>query len=113
MSLTLYREPYTDNRGFTMIANFGYKDGSGEFFISIDTDKCDGCGDCVPICPANIFEVRDEDPNDPFREILVAAVKESERKKIKYACSSCKPVSDRPPLPCVGACKAGAIAHSL
>jgi len=95
-----------------MIANFGYKDGSGEFFISINTDKCNGCGDCVPICPANIFEVRNEDPNDPFREIPVAAVKESERKKIKYACSPCKPVSDRPPLPCVGACKAGAIVHS-
>ena len=63
-------------------------------------------------CPANIFEVRNEDPNDPFREIPVAAIKESERKKIKYACSPCKPVSDRPPLPCVGACKAGAIAHS-
>jgi Fe-S-cluster-containing hydrogenase component 2 len=95
-----------------MIANFGYKDGSGEFFISIDTDKCDGCGDCVPICPSNIFEVRDEDPNDPFRGMPVAAIKESERKKIKYACSSCKPVSDRPPLPCVGVCKAGAIKHS-
>jgi hypothetical protein len=27
-----------------MIANYGYKDGSGEFFISIDTDCCDGCG---------------------------------------------------------------------
>jgi hypothetical protein len=23
-----------------MIANYGYKDGSGEYYISIDTDKC-------------------------------------------------------------------------
>jgi len=93
-----------------MIANFGFKDGSGEFFISLDTDKCNGCGDCIPACPGSIFEVRDEDPNDPFREIPVAAVKESERRKIKYTCGLCKP--DHPPLPCVGACKAGAIAHS-
>ncbi len=95
-----------------MIANFGYKDGSGEFFISIDTDKCDGCGDCLSACPAHVFEVQDEDPNDPFREIPVATVKESERKKLKYACGSCKPVSDRPTLSCVMACKKGAIVHS-
>jgi Fe-S-cluster-containing hydrogenase component 2 len=95
-----------------MIANFGYKDGSGEFFISIDTDQCNGCGDCIPVCPANIFEVRNQDPNDPFREIPVAAIKEPERRKIKYACSSCKSVSDQPTLPCVGVCKMKAIAHS-
>lgn len=95
-----------------MIANFGYQDGSGEYFISIDTDLCDGCGDCLSACPAQIFEIREEDPNDPFREIPVAAVKESERKKIKYTCSSCKPVADQPPLRCVVACKKGAIGHS-
>ena len=27
-----------------MLANYGYKDASGDFFITIDTDKCDGCG---------------------------------------------------------------------
>ena len=95
-----------------MIANFGYQDGSGEFFISIDTDRCNGCADCILACPANLFEVRDEDPNDPFREIPVAVIKESERKKIKYACSPCKPILDKPPLPCLRACKVGAIAHS-
>lgn len=95
-----------------MIANFGYKDGSGEYFISINTDLCDGCGDCITACPSGIFEIRDEDPNDPFREIPVATVKESERNKIKYACSSCKPLSDRPPLRCLVACKKGAIGHS-
>ena len=95
-----------------MIANFGYKDGSGEYFISLDTDKCNGCGDCVSACPAGIIEIRQEDPNDPFREVPVAAIKDSERKRIKYACSPCKPVADRPALPCVVSCKVKAISHS-
>ncbi len=42
---TLNRKPNT--RGYILIANFEYNDGSGEFFISIDTDRCSGCGDCV------------------------------------------------------------------
>ncbi|MBW1798692.1 MAG: 4Fe-4S binding protein, partial [Deltaproteobacteria bacterium] len=45
-----------------MLANYGYKDASGDFFITIDTDKCDGCGDCVSACPVDVFEVMDEDP---------------------------------------------------
>lgn len=95
-----------------MIAHFGYSDGSGAYFISIDTDKCTGCGDCLLFCPGRVLEVREEDPNDPFRENPVAAVKESERKKIKYVCGPCKPVSGRSPLYCVRACKVGAITHS-
>ena len=94
-----------------MIANYGYKDGSGDFFISIDTDKCDGCGACVEACPADVF-ITGEDPNDPFRDEPVAFVKDEQRKKIKYACGPCKPVSDRPPLPCMEACGPGAIDHS-
>ncbi len=95
-----------------MLANYGYKDGSGEFFITIDTDKCDGCGECVSACPSSCFEVLDEDPNDPLREEPVAVVGEAQRKKLKYACAQCKPASDRPPLPCVEACSPGAISHS-
>ena len=95
-----------------MLANYGYKDGSGDFFITIDTDKCNGCGDCAPACPAGIFEVVDEDPNDPLREEPVAIVRDSKKRKLKYECSPCKPGSDRPPLPCVTACTVGAISHS-
>ena len=94
-----------------MIANYGYKDGSGDWFITIDTDKCDGCGACVSACPYDVFQVT-EDPFDPFREEPVAVVTEEQRKKIKYTCGPCKPVVDRPSLPCVEVCEPQAISHS-
>ena len=95
-----------------MKANYGYKDGSGEFFITIDTDLCDSCGKCVEACPANVLEVG-EDLNDPLSEDEVASVTEAERKKIKYTCAPCKPPGDdRPELPCVAACGPKAISHS-
>lgn len=95
-----------------MLANYGYKDGSGDYFITIDTDLCNGCGDCVTACPADIFLVLDEDPNDPLREDPVAIVSGEKKKKLKYECNPCKPTKDRQPLPCVTACKSGAISHS-
>ena len=92
-----------------MIANYGYKDGSGEFFISIDTDKCNGCGDCVPVCPQSVLEVR-ENEFDPMADDDMAAVTEEHRRKIKYSCAECK--QDGKPLPCVSACELNAIEHS-
>jgi ferredoxin len=94
-----------------MIANYGYKDGAGDFFIAIDTAKCDGCGACVPACPASVLEVG-PDPNDPLNDAEVALVAEAHRRKLRYSCAGCKPDHDRPPLPCVAACKPVAITHS-
>jgi len=94
-----------------MLANYGYKDASGDFFITIDTDVCDGCGDCVTACPATVFAVEDEDPNDPLCEEPVAVVAEDKKKKLKYECNPCKP-GDGTPLPCIASCHADAISHS-
>lgn len=95
-----------------MLAHYGYEDGSGAYFITIDTDKCNGCGDCVTACPAGVFLVVDEDPYAPLREEPVAVVVADKRKKLKYECGPCKPVSDRSALPCTTACKQGAVDHS-
>ncbi len=107
-----------------MLANYGYKDGAGGFLITIDTDKCNGCGKCSESCPYGVLEVG-EDQGDPFREEPVVQVTEEQRKKIRYACAPCKPYStslegvttevsagEMKNLPCVAACGPGAILHS-
>ena len=90
-----------------MLANYGYKDGSGEYFIAIDSDKCNGCKACVEVCPANVLEMITDDYDD-----FVVAVTDEQRKKIKYACAPCKPVGSSAPIPCEKACELGAIKHS-
>ncbi|MFX1573386.1 MAG: 4Fe-4S binding protein [Promethearchaeota archaeon] len=94
-----------------MKANYGYKDGSGEYFITIDTDRCNSCGKCTEACPEGVLEMA-ENELDPLEEDLVAIVNEEHRKKIKYSCAPCKPVSGVRELPCVQACDANAISHS-
>ncbi len=95
-----------------MLANYGYQDASGSYFITLDTDLCDGCCDCVSACPKGIFKVLNEDPNDPMRDDPVAVVDSALRKKIKYECSECKPSEQTLPLLCVKACSKVAISHS-
>ena len=92
-------------------ANYGYKDGSGEFFITIDTDLCNSCGSCVKACAANVLEMA-EDELDPLGDEIIATVSEEHRKKIKYSCAPCKPSGEAKELPCVLACEPGAIEHS-
>jgi Fe-S-cluster-containing hydrogenase component 2 len=94
-----------------MIANYGYKDGSGEYFITINTDKCNGCGECVDACPYGVMAVG-EDLNDPLSDQDVAFVTETERKKIKYTCAPCKPRDKRISPPCISVCNMNAISHS-
>lgn len=92
-----------------MLAHYGYKDGSGEYFISIDTDKCAVCSTrgCVSACPANIFEIITDDYGEE-----IASVSAAHGKKLKYSCAPCKPNAGRKELPCRVACLSQAITHS-
>jgi ferredoxin len=94
-----------------MLANYGFKDGSGDWYLTIDTEKCNGCGKCGTVCPSKALMVG-EDEFDPFRDEPVASVKEEERKKLKYTCAPCKPGFGNSPVLCTTACDRGAISHS-
>jgi len=93
-----------------MQAHYGYKDGSGDYFIIIDTDKCDGCGKCVEACPCGVLELIENEFD--IEGGSMARVTEEHRKKIKYTCGPCKPVSGERKLSCVIACEPKAITHS-
>jgi ferredoxin len=94
-----------------MITNYGFQDGSGDWYVTIDTDKCNGCSKCIDACPAHALEVTDNE-YDPFGEEQVARVVVDERKKIKYTCAPCKPGYGPTSTPCVAACEPGAVSCS-
>ena len=85
-----------------VIANYGYQDGSGEYYITIDTDKCNGCGECVPACPKDLLEMITDDYDE-----LVPMVKPQISHQIGYLCeaSDCG-------YKCQQACREDAISHS-
>jgi Fe-S-cluster-containing hydrogenase component 2 len=91
-----------------MIAHYGYEDGAGRFYLTVDTGRCTGCGECVPACGAGVLEMIEE---DPVEERMVAAVAEAHRRQLRDSCAPCKPAGDGP-LPCVAACPPAAISHS-
>ena len=81
--------------------HYGYTDGSGEYYITIDTDKCCGCGKCVQKCPRSALQLETIFIN--LEDKTVASVKDEHRRKIKYICTSCKPENNN--APCVIACE--------
>jgi Fe-S-cluster-containing hydrogenase component 2 len=91
-----------------MLAHHGYEDGSGRYYITVDTELCTGCEECVKVCPAGALVMVEE---DPIEERLVAAVADGHRKKITYSCNPCKPTG-YVSLPCVTACEPRALVHS-
>jgi Fe-S-cluster-containing hydrogenase component 2 len=88
-----------------MITHYGYSDGSGEYYVVIDAEKCNGCGKCVDNCPQSALELVTMliDLDDK----TVAAVTEHHRKNIKYTCSSCRPENGK--SPCVLTCEQKAV----
>ncbi len=87
--------------------HYGYSDGTGNYFITIDAGRCDGCGECVPVCPSLIFEVVQEDGTQPK-----ARVKESARKNLAFLCPGYTSCRGNLPENCHAVCRGDAIRHT-
>lgn len=96
-----------------MIANYGYEDGSGFYYITIDGNLCARCTHhgCVKACPQGVYVVEPDDYDD-----LVAVVTEEARRRLRELCAACKAQNgggtNEHKLPCTLACPAGALRHS-
>jgi Fe-S-cluster-containing hydrogenase component 2 len=88
-----------------MITHYGYIDGSGEYYVVVDSDKCSGCRRCVIVCPEKAIECVTEFID--LEDKTVAAVAEEHRKKVKYTCTACKPETGK--TPCINACPSKSI----
>lgn len=92
------------------IRHFGSADGEGEFYIIIDFNLCDNCGDCISACPSGVLIIG-KNELDPEDEKEVVIVKEKHINELKFTCTKCKD-----PKPCITACEEkskGAIKVSL
>ena len=90
-----------------MRANYGYSDGSGEYYLTIDTDLCDGCGDCVTACPQGVLEVVEDDFDD-----LKAQVRHELRRRLAEACWGYHARCSGEARSCQSACPHQAITHT-
>ncbi len=84
-----------------MITHYGYSDGSGEYYITLDTIKCNGCGKCIQKCPQKALKF--ETAFENLEDKTVVGVNEEFRQKIKYTCAACKPETGT--TPCILSCQ--------
>jgi ferredoxin len=90
-----------------MIIHYGYTDAMGDFRITVDTDKCDGCGDCLEICPENFFQLKEDDYDD-----IKVEVKQELINKVGILCTGgaiCKRINK---FNCIETCQKEALSIS-
>lgn len=100
-------ERYAGKESTILKTQYGYSDGTGEYFITIDSGLCTGCGDCVEACPTGIFTM-----SKNGTAMDVAVVTEEARKKLAFLCPGAATCHADCGKTCHSACPADAIEHS-
>jgi predicted CoA-substrate-specific enzyme activase len=90
-----------------MKVQYGYTDGTGDYFITVDTELCDGCEKCVEACPSGILTMDKDGRGQPK-----VKVKEEVRKKLGFMCPGIKACQQNNELNCQSVCSKNAIGHS-
>jgi predicted CoA-substrate-specific enzyme activase len=101
------RERYSGGEIKTGKVQYGYSDGTGEYFITIDNNLCNGCGECAENCPAGIF-VMEKDGSSPPR----ATVSKDNRKRLALLCPGKEGCPRGEENNCQEICPVHAITHS-
>ncbi len=100
-------ERFSGGSAPSMKAQYGYSDGTGEYFITIDAEACDGCGQCATACPQGIFTVARDDSGQ-----LKAIVREGARNRLSFLCPGFQDCRQTHQINCHSACPKNAIQHS-
>lgn len=90
-----------------MKVQYGYSDGTGEYYITVDGGLCDGCGECVAACPAQVLEVTEDDSGQPK-----ARVRERARKRLAMLCPGFGVCGVSNQRNCHSVCPHDAISHT-
>jgi len=98
------REKYSGGETSPMKVQYGYSDGTGEYFITIDYNLCNGCGECAAQCPARIFVMEKDGASRPR-----AVVNEESRKKLAILCPGVHECPIGGGTSCQSICKSKAI----
>ena len=90
-----------------MKAHYGFSDGSGEYYVTVDTELCRGCGACVPACPRGLFEVQPDDWDEPK-----ATMRRDLVHRLADLCPGHDACQRHLPTTCQKTCPSGALRHS-
>jgi len=101
------RERGQSRNGNGLKIQYGYADATGNYFITVDRARCDGCGKCVSVCPSAVFDVAQENGDRPK-----AIVREEVRKKLSLLCPGFGACSKSLKANCHTVCQGDAISHT-
>jgi predicted CoA-substrate-specific enzyme activase len=101
------RERRQSRNGDGLKIQYGYADATGNYFITVDRARCDGCGKCVGVCPSSVFDVARENGDQPK-----AIVREEVRKKLSLLCPGFSSCAKSLKTNCHSVCEGNAISHT-